>query len=54
MKKAQVERLIERDQAVSGAPQVHIDLSPAKLIEAAVANGEGVLASNGSLVVDTA
>ena len=53
MKKAQVERLIERDQAVSGAPQVHIDLSPAKLIEAAVANGVGVLASNGSLVVDT-
>ncbi len=53
MKKAQVDRLIERDQSVAGAPRVHIDLSPAKLVEAAVAHGEGVLASNGSLVVDT-
>ena len=53
MKKAQVERLIEREQTVAGAPSVHIDLSPAKLVEAAVAHGEGVLASNGSLVVDT-
>lgn len=53
MKKAQVERLIERDQNAAGAPRVHVDLPPAKLVEAAVANGEGVLASNGALVVDT-
>ena len=39
--------------SAEGSARVHIDLSPAKLVEAALANGEGELASNGSFVVNT-
>ena len=39
--------------SAQGSDRVHIDLSPARLVEAALANGEGQLASNGSFVVDT-
>ncbi|HAY17533.1 MAG TPA: phosphoenolpyruvate carboxykinase (ATP), partial [Halomonas sp.] len=35
------------------APQAHVNLSSAELIERAVARGEGRLAANGALVVNT-
>src|SRR5690625_4913800 len=35
------------------APQAHVNLSTAELIERAVARGEGHLAANGALVVNT-
>lgn len=52
MDNAITERLIHRGD-VAGAAKVYTDLAPAKLVEIALANGEGMLASNGSLVVDT-
>ncbi len=53
MKQALTDRLLQREDSVPGAAKVNVDLSPAMLVEAALANGEGVLASNGSLVIDT-
>lgn len=47
------ERLLTREQTSPRAAKVLNDLPPARLVEIALANGEGVLASNGSLVVDT-
>ena len=45
-------KLLARPQSAAG-PQVYEDLPPAMLVEHALANKEGVLASNGSLVVNT-
>ena len=53
MKQTLTGRLLKREQAVPGSARVNEDLAPARFVEAALANGEGVLASNGSLVVDT-
>ena len=53
MNHGMTERLLTREQASPQAPRVYNDLSPARLVEIALANGEGRLASNGSLVVDT-
>ena len=53
MKPTQVDRLISRDSSDPSAEEVLADLSPARLVEAALAAGEGRLAANGSLVVDT-
>ena len=53
MNHGMTERLLTREQASPQAPKVYNDLSPARLVEIALANGEGRLASNGSLVVDT-
>lgn len=44
---------MEADVTKLLAGKVHVDLSPAELIEAAFKNGEGEFASNGSFVVDT-
>ena len=52
MRHAFTKKLLAREN-VTGGPQIYEDLAPAKLVEAALANGEGVLASNGSLVIDT-
>ena len=52
MRHATTKRLLGRENA-PGGPQTFYDLSPARLVEAALAKGEGTLASNGSLVVDT-
>ena len=53
MKQTLTGRLLKREQAVPGSARVNEDLAPARFVEHALANGAGVLASNGSLVVDT-
>ena len=53
MKRAQIDRLVGRDASEGAAEKVFTDLSPARLVEAALAAGEGRLADNGSLVIET-
>ncbi len=44
---------LERYGVTAPEGAVNVDLAPAELVEAALANAEGKLANNGSLVVET-
>ena len=52
MAQSPVEKALER-YGIGMSDRVHVDLPPAQLVEEAVRRGEGFLASNGSLAVET-